>query len=353
MQKQNEQPAKKRKTVRFLIPEPEPQQPVQQPLSSPGDSDDWQIIKGIWKQVHNPEGMPNANESLESISEASSPELISGSLEVHNGSVEDNSSSGASELDQATHNDCFQQQTTQQPPQSNAIVLYDPAAAAQQIADHSKNLILSPVQPSVCRAAFPPFDASPQPLGKKMDHSSPDLPIREPQHLALDLLAGTPNNPVQVNLSLFPPGTDKSQNEEELVLLRNNYMSFPNKWKLSNLLVDYDTIRFAYWHERWPVTRRLALTERERLSLKRVKIFGLSRFLMANLLKNLSSLTSLEHLEIDKLEICAVHKPKRTFKFLKVFSVDSVSALDIFGKEMAPKSFLTIDAPNLKFLFLG
>ena len=127
-----------------------------------------------------------------------------------------------------------------------------------------------------------------------------------------------------------------------------------NKWKQSNLLVDYHTIRLACWHERWPVIRRMALTERERLSLKKIKICGpLPRVLMTNFLDNIGLLPSVDQLEIDELELSLTSAPMRTFNSLKLFSVDSIRVVDLAGNVMPPQRFLTINAPNLWCVNLG
>lgn len=248
------------------------------------------------------------------------------------------------------------QQTSQQLPDPSRTVqiaaiaaLYSPKIAS------FPNPIISSCPRSIQRRTFPPLNPSAQPLSKRVNPWNPtDPPSPDPQHQALDLLMGTPTNPVQVNLALYSPSIYHTQNEIELVLLRNSYLSFMNKWKQSNLLVDYHTIRLACWHERWPVIRRMALTERERLSLKKIKICGpLPRVLMTNFLDNIGLLPSVDQLEIDELELSLTSAPMRTFNSLKLFSVDSIRVVDLAGNVMPPQRFLTINAPNLWCVNLG
>ena len=99
----------------------------------------------------------------------------------------------------------------------------------------------------------------------------------------------------------------------------------------------------------------MALVESERLSLKRIKICGVSKKPMANLLKNLSALTSIVHMEIDELVVDANDTPlELTFKTLQVFSVDSVKVADRMevGSASAGAKHLILHAPQLKTLYL-
>ena len=173
----------------------------------------------------------------------------------------------------------------------------------------------------------------------------------DPLHLALDFLQGSPEHPVRLD---FPP-SEPPKNAEELVLLSNFSLVFSNKWKRTDLLVDYETIRFSNWNPRWPLSRRLALSLSERLSLRKVKICSDSLKMeeSSKLFVNLTLLKSLEDLEINVLIVDARKDDAPQFKFdsLRLLSIGSVKVIHTDAKKVSKRPKIVAYKLNWVFLF--
>ena len=167
--------------------------------------------------------------------------------------------------------------------------------------------------------------------------------------LASDFLRGIPQQPVLVDC----PSNQRT--DEELVFVPSQLAGFPNRWKRSDLVVDYRTIRFSNWDTRWPSSRRLLVTPQERLSLKKVKICykSLTAGETIRLLANLTTLVSLEDLEIDALTFDARARATIGFTFnsLKLLLIGSVKILPGPQWSTQDNQHLKITAPKLHWVF--
>ena len=172
--------------------------------------------------------------------------------------------------------------------------------------------------------------------------------------LARDLLKGTFDQPYLINLSKYPANPNSTKNKEELILLSQTDLRFSNRWALQNALIDYTTVRFAFWNKNWLIDRRLALTEQELTSLKKMKVCqNLSAPQMTNLLGNLHLLPSLEQLEIDHLQITLDVPLVYTLNSLQLLSIYSIKVTDTWGNEVRLQKWLAFIVPKLKWVYLG
>ena len=136
--------------------------------------------------------------------------------------------------------------------------------------------------------------------------------------------------------------------KSDLVLVRSsNCYLFENRWKLENDEIDSSTVR--YWKDEESLLTKLNWT-----CLKRVKVYQLPRHEMTFFLSNLSKLSSVQHLEIDKLDLYRNSVSNYPFSSLKLLSIDAVRVVDIAGHEVAYEwAKLEITADQLNTVYLG
>lgn len=136
---------------------------------------------------------------------------------------------------------------------------------------------------------------------------------------------------------------------EDLVIIhyKGGSYEFNNRWVSSNHLIDYGSIK------RW----NHDLLQMNNTKLKRLKIYGLERKPIADLLEQLSG--QLLQLEISTLELLEGSRTEYSFKALKIFVVDSIQVVDRQGqpapeREMGPpRPSIKLNAKQLKTVHLG
>lgn len=144
----------------------------------------------------------------------------------------------------------------------------------------------------------------------------------------------------------------RSWKSEELVII--NYQGggyeFNNRWlSTDSLVVDYGSI------ERWNEDR----LQMDNSNLRRIKIYGLQRESISDLLNRLSGSGRLYQLEIDVLRLLEGCRTEYTFEALRVFAVDAVRVVDLQGqpaveREMPPPlPTIKLNARQLKTVHLG
>ena len=138
---------------------------------------------------------------------------------------------------------------------------------------------------------------------------------------------------------------------EDLVVCENARYGFENRWVCAGDVIDYRQVE-CFRMERWKANNS---------HLRRIKVYQLPARLIDQLLTNLNEQNTCTQLEIDCLELVQESSPCYAFKFLVIFSIESVAIVDQDGQklnqtELLPqekKPVLFLEASQLSTVHLG